>query len=136
MSIKLEITKRPDELYLSGKDIGEVVKAYIEQATGRKCLKHAFKTPGGSYVSDNELASITTFSDEETIGALPAPLDTAFVGGCYPTHYCTICNAMWRQWRDGSWNLRSRQAGPCCNNQHGSHIVEMDTCEPGVGINQ
>lgn len=33
-----------------------------------------------------------------------------------PTHYCTECGALWRQCDDGSWNLRSEKAGPCCDN--------------------
>lgn len=33
-----------------------------------------------------------------------------------PTHYCTECGALWRQCDDGSWNLRSDKAGPCCDN--------------------
>lgn len=34
----------------------------------------------------------------------------------HPTHYCTECGALWRQCDDGSWNLRSETAGPCCDN--------------------
>lgn len=39
-----------------------------------------------------------------------------------PTHRCTMCNALWRFWptrdtgRPDSWNLRSKNAGPCCDN--------------------
>ena len=34
----------------------------------------------------------------------------------HPTHYCIKCGALWRQCDDGSWNLRSEKAGPCCDN--------------------
>lgn len=33
-----------------------------------------------------------------------------------PTHQCSVCGALWRQWGDDSWNLRSAKAGPCCDN--------------------
>lgn len=33
-----------------------------------------------------------------------------------PTHQCTVCGALWRQWGDGSWNLRSAKASICCDN--------------------
>jgi len=53
-------------------------------------------------------------------------LDVSFVGGPQPTHYCKVCNAMWRRWDDGSWNLRSKQCGKCCDNvAMGEQIVSM-----------
>lgn len=36
--------------------------------------------------------------------------------GLAPTHCCNICGALWRQCDDGSWNLRSDKADPCCDN--------------------
>jgi hypothetical protein len=36
--------------------------------------------------------------------------------GLAPTHQCKVCGALWRQCDDGSWNLRSEEAGPCCDN--------------------
>ncbi|QMV32672.1 hypothetical protein F1_00046 [Ralstonia phage Heva] len=53
-------------------------------------------------------------------------LDVSFVGGAQPTHFCKVCNAMWRRWPDGSWNLRSKQCGACCDNvEMGDQIVPM-----------
>ena len=51
--------------------------------------------------------------------------DVTFVGGATPSHYCTVCGAMWKKYED-SWNLRSKECGPCCDNAPmGEQIVPM-----------
>lgn len=40
-----------------------------------------------------------------------------------PTHYCTVCGALWELlelYFEGGWSLRSPKCGSCCDN------VEMD----------
>ena len=62
----------------------------------------------------------------DEIKRLRAKIDTSFSGGAAPSHYCNVCSAMWRQWDDGSWNLRSKQCGKCCDNElMGDQIVAM-----------
>jgi hypothetical protein len=58
-------------------------------------------------------------------------LNVSFVGGAAPTHYCKICGALWRLWNDGSWNLRSKECGKCCDNAvMGDQIEAMTEAMP------
>ena len=53
-----------------------------------------------------------------------------FVGGAAPTHYCKQCGALWRWWPGVGWNLRSMEAGECCDNKvMGDQIEEMTHLE-------
>jgi len=57
-------------------------------------------------------------------------IDNTFSGGASPTHYCTICGALWRLWPgEIGWNLRSKECGPCCDNvPMGGQIEVMTYC--------
>lgn len=55
----------------------------------------------------------------------------------HPTHHCTECGALWRQCDDGSWNLRSETAGPCCDNvPMGDQIKPLSESVRGPGAKE
>jgi hypothetical protein len=56
--------------------------------------------------------------------------------GPVPTHRCKTCGALWRFYRAGegglpvdSWNLRSTESGPCCDNAPMGDQIEPLTVE-------
>lgn len=56
--------------------------------------------------------------------------------GVVPSHRCKTCGALWRFYRAGegglpvdSWNLRSAEAGPCCDNVPMGDQIEPLTVE-------
>lgn len=56
--------------------------------------------------------------------------------GVVPSHRCKACGALWRFYRAGegglpvdSWNLRSAEAGPCCDNVPMGDQIEPLTVE-------
>lgn len=71
-----------------------------------------------------DLMNILSISDPHTIVdhvkrmvcALPTVL---------PTHRCKDCGALWKQWDDGSWTLRSEKCGKCCDNEVMGEQIEQ-----------
>ena len=41
-----------------------------------------------------------------------------------PTHRCKVCGALWKEWDDGSWSLRSERCGSCCDNEVMGNQIE------------
>lgn len=51
-----------------------------------------------------------------------------------PTHRCKVCLALWRQWDDGTWTLRSGSCGKCCDNAPMGDQIEPLSPEPQASI--